>query len=88
MPMQNLIECNSNYFETIRSLWLCSKNEATDFNADIANNDNFKSSEYKAKLSGNTEADETNGILENATLAVLLKYLSNFWGLFEVPLIN
>ena len=67
---------------------LCSKNEATDFNADVVNNDNFKAFEYKAKLLGNSEADETNGILENATIAVSLKYLSNFWELFEVPLTN
>ena len=33
---------------------------------------------YKAKLLENTKADERNGMLKNATIAVLLKYLSNF----------
>ena len=33
---------------------------------------------YKAKLSENTDADNANGILKNATIAVPLKYLSNF----------
>ena len=38
----------------------------------------FKSFEYKTKLSRNTESDGNNGILKNATIAVTLKYLSNF----------
>ena len=37
---------------------------------------------------GNTEADEANGILKNTTIVVPLKYLSNFWRLLEMPLIN
>ena len=62
-----------------RSLWFNSKDETTDFNADIANDKNFKSFRYKTKLLGNTVANAANGILRNATIAVLLKYLSNFW---------
>ena len=38
--------------------------ETTSFNADIANDNNFESFEYKAKLLGNTEADDANGILK------------------------
>ena len=76
--MYNLIEYSSNYSETTESLWFYSKDEATNFNADIANNNNFKSFEYKAKSLGNTEADENNGILKNAKIAVPLKYLNNF----------
>ena len=34
---------------------------------------------YKAKLLENTVAYGANGILRNATIAVPLKYLSNFW---------
>ena len=41
--MYNLIEYSSNYSKTTESLWFYSKNESTDFNADIANTDNFKS---------------------------------------------
>ena len=47
--MYNLIEYNSNYSEATGSLWFYSKDEATDFNADIANNNNFKFFKYKAK---------------------------------------
>ena len=57
MLMYNLIEYSSNYSETTGSLWFYSKDEVTNYNADIANNSEFKSFEYKAKLL------ENNGIL-------------------------
>ena len=41
-----------------------------------------------AKSFGNTESDGANGILKNATIAVTLQYLSNFWRSMEMPLIN
>ena len=66
MSVYNLIEYSSHYSETTESLWFYSKDEATDFNADIANNDNFKS--CKVKMLENTfvqpGANETNGILK------------------------
>ena len=54
----------------------------------IENTDDFKSFKYKSKLLGNTEADHKIEILKNATIAVPLKYLSNFRISFEMPLIN
>ena len=39
--MYNLIEYGSSYFETTGSLWFYSKDKATNFNADIANNNNL-----------------------------------------------
>ena len=78
MPIYNLIEYSSNYSETTGSLWFYSKVEATNFNADNENTNNFKSFKYKAKLLGNTVADGANVILKNATIAVPLKYVSNF----------
>ena len=47
---------SSNYYKTTGSLWFYSKDEATDFNPDIINDNNFKSFKYKAKLLGKTEA--------------------------------
>ena len=38
MPIYNLTEYSSNYSETKGSLWFYSKDEATNFDADIANN--------------------------------------------------
>ena len=90
--MYNLIENSSNYSETTGSLWFYSNDEATNFNADIANDDNFKSFEYKAKLLGNLVAKATpiqgNVILKNAIIAEPLKYLSKFLRLLEMQLIN
>ena len=91
MLMYILIEYSSNYSETTGSLWFYSKDEATDFNADIVNDNNFKSFKYNIKLLANTvaQADNvSNGILKKATIAVPLKYLSNFWISFEMPSIN
>ena len=42
MPTNNLTEYSSNYSETTGSLWFYLKDEANNFNADIANNNNFK----------------------------------------------
>ena len=73
-----------------KSWKLCyySKDEATSFNSDIANNNNFKSFEYKAKLLKKIEAVGANETSKNATIALLLKYLSNFWRSFEMLFIN
>ena len=63
MSMYNLIEYSWNYSDTISSLWFYPKDQA--------------------KLLGKTVAqsnrNQANGILENAEVAVPLKYLSNFW---------
>ena len=84
MPMYNLVEYSSNNPETTGSLWIYSKEEATDFNADIANINDFKSFMYEAKVLENTEVDGANGILKNATIPVTLKFEISF----EMPLIN
>ena len=68
------------------SKYITKTDEATNFNADIANTNNFKSFKYKAKLLGKNEADGANGILRNATIAVPLKHLSNFWRSCKVEL--
>ena len=88
MPVYYLIEYSSNYSETTWSLWFYSKDGATDINADIANDNNFKSFECQANLLEKTEAKGVNGILKNTTITVQVKYLSNFWRLLEMPIIN
>ena len=82
--INNLVEYSSNYSDETGSLWFCSKDEATNFNADIANTNNLKSFIYEAKLLENTEFDGDNEILENATIAVPLRYFSNFWRSLEM----
>ena len=77
MAMCNPIEHSSTYSETTECLWIYSKYEAPSFNGDIANNNNFKSFQYKDKLYQKTKAVGANGILRIAALAVLLKHISN-----------
>ena len=48
--MNNLTEYSSNYSETTGSLRFYSKDKATSFNGDIANNNNFESFKYEGKL--------------------------------------
>ena len=50
MPMYNLIVYSSDYSETTGSLWFYFEDEATNFDVDIGNVENFKSFRYKAKL--------------------------------------
>ena len=76
--MYNLLEYSLNFSETTGKLRFYSKDEGTNFNADIANDNTFKSFEYKAKLLGNTVANRANGILRNETIAVPANYLNNF----------
>ena len=54
ISMYNLFEYSSNYSEATASLWFHLKDEATNFNADIANTNNFKFFKYKAKRFGNS----------------------------------
>ena len=87
MPMYNLLECSSSYSDTTGSLWLYCKDESNTFNANNSNN-NLKSFNYKDKLLENAAADGNNGIPKNATIAVSLMYLSNFWRSLEMSMIN
>ena len=58
-----LIECISSYSGTTQSLWFYFKEEATDADDDVVNTNGFKSFICKAKLFGNTIADEANEVL-------------------------
>ena len=86
MPIYNLLEYSLNYSDTTVSLWFYSKDEEINCNANILNTNDFKSFKYKTKLVGRRAA--ANGILENATIAVPLKCLTNFWRSLEMLLIN
>ena len=81
--MYNLIEYSDNYSDTSGSLWQFKRDEITN-NADVGN-DNVSSFKYKANLIGNTE---TNCTKNRVKIAVILKYLSNFWRSLQMPLIN
>ena len=82
--MYNLIEYSDNYSDTSGSVWQFKRDEIIN-NADVTNDNNASSFKYKANLIGNTE---NNGTKNGVKIAVSLKYLSNFWRLLEMPLIN
>ena len=81
MPMYNLIEYSDNYAKTTGSLWQYFRDEPVD-DDDIEDSKSFKS---KIKITGKTP---NNNNEKDVEIMVPLKYLSNFWGTLEMPLIN
>ena len=79
MPMYNLIEYSNNYAKTSGSLWQYYRDDPNDY---LINSESFKS---KIKITENTPAD---GNEKDVEIMVPLKYLSNFWRILEMPLIN
>ena len=88
MSIYNFLEYKSNYSDTTRSLLFHSKDEATNFNNDIADTTDFKTLKYKTKIMEETQAKKVNRILKGTTIAVPLKYLINFWRQLEMLFIN
>ena len=80
MPMYNLIEYSDNYSDTSGSLWDFKRGDIVN-NANVTNDNNAPSFEYKASIIGNTEND-------GVKVAVPLKYFSDLWRSLEMPLIN
>ena len=76
MPMYNLLEYSSNYFNRASSLWFYCKDNASHFSNGIVNSNDFKSFKYKAKLLKNTSADLANIVSKEATIDEV--YLINF----------
>ena len=79
MPMSNLSEYSDNCSKTSGSLWQYYKDKPND---NLADSKSFKS---KVKMTGSTPA---GGNTKDVEIFVPLKYLSNFWGTPEMPLIN
>ena len=78
MPMYSLIEYSDNYSKKSGSLYQFCRDEPND---NITDSQSFK---LKSKF-----LDITNNVgIINTKIAVLLKYLSNFWRTLEMPLIN
>ena len=69
MPVYNLIEEDG--------FWFYSEGEATAFDADLANENDFKFFKCKAKLLGNTVADGNNTFLKTVTIALPFKYVNH-----------
>ena len=79
MPIYNLIEYSDNYAKTSGSLWQYFRDEPYD---NLTDSESFKS---KINITGKTPNNDNEKDVE---IMVQLKYLSNFWRTFEMPLIN
>ena len=80
-PMYNLLEYSDNYKDSTESLYHFRKDEPPANNANV--DDNTSSLNYKAKL-----IKGINNNTQNVKLVAPLKYLSSFFRLLEMPLIN
>ena len=92
MLMYNLIEYSENYVDSSRSLYQFKIDESpmndgeNPLNVALDNSTSFK---YKGSLLGKaTDAEGNDRSLKDARIIVPLKYLSNFFRLLEMPLIN
>ena len=90
MPMHNLLEYSNIYLKTSITLWQYYRDQPTlnnnivfiDFPADDNSSNLFK---FKQKI---TWIQTNSNDINDVKVMVPLKYLSNFWRTFEIPLIN
>ena len=90
MPMYNLMEYSDNYSDTSGSLRQFKRVESPVINAgnpDNVSTTNSTSFKYKSSFFKLISATD-NRVFKDANIAVLLKYLSNFWRSLEMPLVN
>ena len=84
--MYNLLEYSKNYRKTIGSLFNCYKDKP---NSGAVGNINYsikKSFDYKTSITGELEGNNVEK--DDVEIAVSLKYLINFWRIFDIPLIT
>ena len=88
MPMYNLIENSGNYQDSLATLYQYKRDEPPEGDPipDLAV-DNSSSFKYKVELLGNPALDGAIA-KRNVKVVVPLKYLSNFFRLLEMSLIN
>ena len=80
-PIYSLIKCSDNYSNTSGNLYQFFRDEP---NNDIIDSESIK---FKPKFLDNTKAERWKNVI-NAEIAVVLKYLSNFWRTLEMPWVN
>ena len=88
MPMYNLIEYSDNYQDSSATLYQYKRDEPPKANAiNDLTTDTSSLFKYKVELLGNPVLDG-NIAKRSVKVVVPLKYLSNFFGSLEMPLIN
>ena len=99
MPMYSLLEYSQNYSMTSGSLWNYYRDEIgdVDYNASQGKSFNYKT-KIAVKTPQRSEQPGNEGDADrppqspvpalNVGVTIPLKYLSNFWRSFDLPLIN
>ena len=85
MQMYNLLEYSDNYADSCASLWQFKRDELNVATNPGVTTDNLTSFKCKSSFFENPTAA---GVLNGVKIAVLLKYMSNFFRSLELPLIN
>ena len=93
MPMYNLLEYSQNYSMTSENLWNYHRDQIVNINDNASDGKSFK---YKRKIVGKIPARPANErvanrpalLTLNAEVTIPLKYFSNFWRFFDLPLIK
>ena len=92
IPMYNLLEYSKNYEKTSGSLFNYYRDEPKEHTIGDGDNavnisiKNSKSFDYKTKIVRNLAAGELEK--DDVEIAIILKYLGNFWRSLDRPLIN
>ena len=89
MPMYNLMEYSDTYSKTSENVWQYNRDEPTlSNNGNLIDfpNDNISSISFKHKQQITRQTG--NNRTKDVEIMVSLKYLSNFWRTFQMPLIN
>ena len=92
MPMYNLLEYSKNYEKISGSLFNYYRDEPSEITIGAGNYAikisirNSKSFDYKTEITGSLDAGEDEK--EDVKIAIPLKYLGNFLGSLDIPLIN
>ena len=92
MSMYNSLEYSKNYEKTSGSLFNYYRDEPKEHTIGAGSNAiniyirNSKSFDYKTEITGSLDAGEDEK--DDATNAIPLKYLGNFWRSLDMPLIN
>ena len=84
MPICNLIQYSNNYLEISGSLWQYCRDEPALTNPGTIANCHVAKFKFKQKVTGKTG----DGGTKDVEIMVSLKYLSNFWRILGMPLIN
>ena len=80
LPMYNLIEYSDNYSKISGSLW--------QYYRDYPNDNITESKSFKFKITITGKTPTAGKTTKDVKIAVPLKYITNFWGTLEMPLMN